>query len=136
MSDTILTKIREDIKWQMKEGNKEMVSCLKVLVSDIQRDPHKDYSDEKVLPIIKKAVKTLYDNHDQFGNDRDLIDAEYLERKYLPAMTSETDMMNFLETVDVANLPNKMMAIGLIKKHFPNGSVDGALAKRVVMGWK
>ncbi len=132
----IYDEIKKDMIWAMKNKKNELKLLLKLLVSDIQRDPHKDYSDKKVTSVIKQTVKTLYDNFEQFGKDQDLIDAEYLERIYLPKQISDNDIIAFLNTLDFSTFKNKMQAIGKITKHFPDGSVDGGVAKAIVMNYE
>lgn len=129
-------EIKKDMVQAMKDGDTDIKSLLKVLVSDIQRDPHKDYSDKKVIGVIKRTTKMLYDNHDKFNNMNDLRDAEYLERVYLPKQVSDVDIVKFLDTLDFSKFKNKMQAIGLVTKHFPDGSVEGGSVKSVVMSYE
>lgn len=116
----------------MKEQDTMVKDLLRVLVSDIQRDPNKDYSDEKVIPIIKKTTKALYDNHNMTDVDLYLIQAEYLERTYLPTQVSSDDVLEFLKSIDQTTLKNKMQMVGMTMKHFPKGSVDGKMIKDMV----
>ena len=133
---SIYEEIKKDMVQAIKNKDETVKSLLRVLVSDIQRDPHKDYSDEKVVKVVKQTSKMLYENHGKFNKSQDLIDAEYLERAYLPKQVSDTTIIAFLNTLDFSKFKNKMQAIGQVTKHFPEGSVEGGLVKNIVMSYE
>jgi len=132
----IYDEIKKDMVQAMKDRNKDLQSLLKVLVSDINRDPNKDYSDEKVVKIIKQTTGMLYSNYETMNIEQDKVDAEYLEQKYLPAKISEETIIEFLNTLDFSKFKNKMQAIGKVKANFPNGSVDGEVVKNIVLNYE
>ena len=130
---TIYEDIKKEMTHALKTKDNEKKSLLRVLVSDIQRDPNKDYCDKKVTVVIKQTVKILYDNYDKFDKSQDLIDAEYLERAYLPKQVSSEDIVKFLNELDFSKLKNKMQAIGEVTRNFPEGTVDGNMVKLIIM---
>jgi uncharacterized protein YqeY len=125
-------KIKEDMVKATKSGEADIKNLLKVLLSDIQRDPNKDYSDEKVISIVKKTVKLLYNNYELLDEDEYLIHAEYLERVYLPKQISSDEIIEVLNKIDFNSLNNKMQAIGMVMKQFPKGSIDGKFVKEII----
>jgi uncharacterized protein YqeY len=129
----IYDDIKKDMVQAMKNGDTDIKLLLRLLVSDIQRDPNKDYNDKKVTTLIKHTVKTLYDNHDKYGKMKDLRDAEYLERIYLPKQINDSEIIKYLDTLDFSKFKNKMQAIGMVTKYFPDGSVDGSIIKNIVL---
>jgi len=133
---TIYEDVKKEMIHALKTKDDGKKSLLRVLVSDIQRDPNKDYCDKKVMVVIKQTVKILYDNYDKFDKSQDLIDAEYLERVYLPKQTSSEDIIKFLNDLDFSKFKNKMQAIGEVTKNFPEGTVDGNMAKSIIMEMK
>jgi len=132
----IYDKIKKDMVQAMKDHNKSLQSLLKVLVSDINRDPNKDYSDVKAIKVIKQTSGMLYSNYDALGISQDLIDAEYLERVYLPAQISDEAIITFLDTLDFSKFKNKMQAISKVKANFPDGSIDGEVVKNIVLKYE
>jgi uncharacterized protein YqeY len=128
----LYNKIKKNMIVATKEKDAEIKDLLKVLISDIQRDPNKDYNDDKVISIIKKTVKSLYDNHELLNEDKYLVQAEYLERVYLPKQISSDEIIEALNKIDFDNLKNKMQAVGIVMKQFPKGSVDGKTVKEII----
>jgi uncharacterized protein YqeY len=128
----LYNKIKKNMIVATKEKDAEIKDLLKVLISDIQRDPNKDYNDDKVISIIKKTVKSLYDNYDLLDEDKYLIQAEYLERVYLPKQISSDEIIEALNKIDFDNLKNKMQAVGIVMKQFPKGSIDGKTVKEII----
>lgn len=136
MSNDLYKEIKEDMVFARKNKVDYVKSILGVLISDIQRDPNKDYSNEKIIALISKTVKVLYDNHDKYNSTDDLKSAEFLERAYLPTQISESEIVDFLGTIDFSKLKNKMQAIGMVTKNFPKGSVDGKIVKDIVSNYE
>jgi len=135
METPLYDTIKKNLIEARLKGYTDVKSILGVLISDINRDSHKDYSDEKVIALISKTVKVLYDNHDKYGIVADLVAAEYLERTYLPSQITTDEIVAFLDTIDFSKLKNKMQAIGMVTKHFPKGSVDGKIIKDIVINY-
>jgi uncharacterized protein YqeY len=128
----LYNKIKKNMIVATKEKDAEIKDLLKVLISDIQRDPNKDYNDDKVISIIKKTVKSLYDNHELLNETKYLVQAEYLERVYLPKQISSDEIIEALNKIDFDNLKNKMQAVGIVMKQFPKGSIDGKTVKEII----
>ncbi len=133
--NNLYMQIKKDMVAAMKDGNKNRQSLLKVLVSDINRDPKKDYSDEKVIAVIQKTIKSLEENYRLLNNKKSLDEMKYLEA-YLPKKISNDEIVDFLNSLDFSKFKNKMQAVGLVMKHFPNGSVSGKQVKEIVENYK
>jgi uncharacterized protein YqeY len=124
-------KIKVDMVQALKDGDKDRQSLLKVLVSDIQRDPYKDYCDAKVIGAIKQTIKALSDPHMRDASPYTAQHISYLE-EYLPKAITDSEIIEFLDTLDFLKFKNKMQAVGEVTKHFPDGSVNGGDVKNLV----
>lgn len=121
----------------MKSGDKVITSLLRVLVSDIQRDPNKDYCDNKVISVVKKTIASLSDPYVmEKAKDDTIRSIEFLNQSYLPKRITDDEIISFIDTIDFSLLKNKIQAVGMIQKHFPDGSVDGLSVKNLVISYK
>lgn len=122
--------IRSDMHKAYKQGYADTANTLKVLLSDIQRDPNKDYSDEKVLKVIKQTIKLA---NEAYKNG--MVEAKatiQLLSTYLPKQVSEEIIRQVIEKIDFSKLKNKYQAVGLIMAQFPDGTVDGTVVKQLI----
>ncbi len=122
--------IKSDMIEAYKNGYRHTASTLKVLLGDIQRDPNKDFSDEKVMSVIKRNIKLAKESL-RFGNEDARREIELLE-KYLPQPVSRDELKEFLDTVDFSKLKSKMQAIGLAVKYFAPKPVDADDVKELL----
>ena len=122
--------IRTDMVEAYKRGYTQTSSTLKVLLSDIQRDPNKDYSDSKVITVIRQTI-SMAEEAAKSGLE-EANDTVALLKNYLPKQISADIIRKAIEEVDFSKLKNKYQAIGIIKKKFPNGSVDGNTIKELI----
>ena len=124
---SLYSQIKSDITKGYKEPDSRMkVTLLKVLVSDIQRDPNKDYSDEKVIKVIIQTVKGLKSVPVVNTQEVQILEA------YLPMKIGKAQISADLGKIDFSKLNNKMQAVGILLKKYPAGSVDGNLIKQMV----
>lgn len=126
----IFEQIKKDMVKAMKTKDPTTANILKVLIADIQRDPNKDYSDQKVIKCIQKTIKSL-DEMIKAGNQTAQKEKEILEQ-YLPKKVTKDEILEFVQTIDFSKLKNKMQAIGIVMKHFPPGTVDGNKVKQII----
>lgn len=118
------------LKDAMKAKNKDRVGAIRILIGEFQRQPEKELSDEQVIGIIKKLIKS----------ERELLAAAgeegsgYLTvmESFLPRQATEEEVRAWVsENVDIASFGNKMQAMKPIMAHF-GSSVDGNLVKKVL----
>lgn len=126
--------LQETIKSQLKDAMKAKDSArlgvIRILIGEFQRQPEKELSDEKVVGIIKKLIKS----------ERELIDAggtgdlDYIANleSYLPQQASEEDIKTWIsDNIDFSQFGNKMQAMKPIMAHF-GSSADGNIVKKVL----
>ena len=100
MSD-LKTRITEDVKTAMKSGQKERLSCLRMLTAELkQREvvESQELTDAVVISAIEKMLKQRRDSESQYrvGNRPELADKEAAEiavlSAYLPQQLSEAEV--------------------------------------------
>jgi len=127
-------RIKKDMVSEVKRKNINISGMLKVLISDVQRDPNKDYSNDKVIKVITSTITLLKDPHMMKLNKYNESCIKYLQQ-YLPIKISVDDINEYLNTIDFSKLRNKMQAVGMVMNNFPIGSVDGNVVKEILLNY-
>lgn len=131
---TLQAKIRQDLKAAMKAQDLEKKAALRVVIGEIGRLPTKDPSDQEVLQVLKKLIKSEREVLQRQGGRGSSAYLETLEG-YLPAMASEAEIADWIRSnIDLRSYTNKMQAMGEIMRHF-GGSADGRMVKSVLEGF-
>jgi len=137
-------QIENDLKSSMKSGDNIVRGVLRMLSSDIKNveiNERKKVSDEKIIEIIKKNIKSRKDSIEQYtkGNREDLASQEEKElailEKYMPAQMGEDEIRKIV--VDVIKKSEAVSAsdfgriMGAVMKEI-SGNVDGNLVSKIV----
>jgi len=120
-------KIAEDLKEAMKSGDKFKLSVLRMLKSALlleSKAVSKDHelTDEEVIKVIKKQVKTRKDSIIEYQKYNKLDEVANLEKEveilnvYLPEEMSEEEILKVIDEVFEAIKPTSMKEMGLIMK--------------------
>ena len=121
-------KISKDMVEAMKAKDKDTVSTLRLLKSAIDlylinnKMERHDASDEVVIEVISKQVKTHKESIEQFkaGNRQDLIDGLNKEidllSKYLPEQLTTEELNKIIDEVFDKVKPTSMKDMGTIMK--------------------
>jgi len=129
---TIHEQIKKDLMQAMKEKDEEKKNTLRVLMGEFARSDKKELSDDEVVGVIKKLVKSERETLGLSGGTGDNRYIEILEA-YLPSMATEADIRVFIaEHIDFASYKNKMQAMKDIMNHF-GARADGNQVKGVLM---
>lgn len=127
---TLQESLKEDLKKAMKARDTERTGAIRILMGEFARQSEKTVSDEQVISIIKKLIKS----------ERELLAAKGLEEspfmeimeEYLPRQASEEEIYSWIrDNIDFGSLGNKMQAMKPIMAHF-GSSVDGNMVKKVL----
>lgn len=95
--------------------DKELLSNLKFLNGEIQRQPKKILSDDEIITIFKKLKKTFMVEEEK---NKKLIN---LITEYIPQQLSAAEIKKWiLDNIDLDNLKNKNQIIGIVMKEFQN----------------
>ena len=121
-------KISKDMVEAMKNHDKDSLSTLRLLKSAIDKylidnkmERH-DASDEVVVEVISKTIKTHKESIEQFasGNRQDLIDKLNKEIEllsaYLPEQLSHDDLLKIIDEVFDKVKPTSMKDMGNVIK--------------------
>ncbi len=124
--------IRLQLKDAMKAKDTERMAGIRILIGEFQRQPEKELSDEQVIGIIKKLIKSEKELLAATGEQ----DSEYIAilSEYLPKQASEAEIVKWItENIDFSTFNNKMQAMRPIMAHF-GSAVDGNTVKQILQG--
>ena len=142
----LLDKIREDLKDAMKKGEKDRLSALRMVLSNIknrqiEKKERDSLDDQEIVRIIQGLVRQSKDAVEQFekGNRSDLVAKEQtfvsICQAYLPEQLSDEALDNLVrETVkEISALGPKDMG-KVMKAVMPKvaGRADGKLVNQKV----
>jgi len=122
--------LSEELKVAMKARDSERTGAIRILIGEFARQTEKVLSDEQVIAIVKKLIKS----------ERELLAARNEETSpfltimegYLPKQACEEEVSAWIEkNIDFSAFGNKMQAMKPIMQHF-GSSVDGNMVKKVL----
>ncbi|MBM9605360.1 GatB/YqeY domain-containing protein [Desulfopila inferna] len=122
--------IRSQLITSMKAKDSERTAVIRILIGEFQRQPEKELTDEQVVGIIKKLIKSEKELLAASGK----TDTGYIRilTEYLPKQASEEEIRAWIEdNVDFSSLANKMQAMRPIMAHF-GSSADGNTVKKIL----
>ena len=122
---SLLKKIDENIIKALKAGEKEKLTVLRGLKSDLkyrQIDGGKELTDEICLEVFQSAMKKRKDSIEQFraGNREDLVRQEEFAveiiAEYLPEQISDDELLELIKAAIAETGADSPQKIGLIMK--------------------
>ena len=124
-------KLKNDLKVAMKTKDTARKDAIRVVMGEMARADKKDFSDDEIIRILKKLVKSekeMLEKSSQ-GETSGFID---IIAAYLPQMAAEEEIRLWIEAnVDFSAYNNKMQAMGTIMAHF-GSSADGNTVKQIL----
>jgi uncharacterized protein YqeY len=124
-------QIKKDLSAAMKARDEHKKNTLRVVLGEFGRLDKKELSDDEVVKILKKLIKSEREVLEQKSETADSAFIEIIET-YLPKMASEADILSWIrENVDFSQFKNKMQAMGVIMKHF-GATADGNVVKEIL----
>ena len=125
-------QIKSDLTGAIKAKDEEKKDTLRVILGEFGRLDKKELSDDEVVKILKKLIKSEKEMLDKKGDETDSIFIRVIEN-YLPKMATQAEITNWIEqNVDFSEFKNKMQAMGLIMKHF-GATADGNAVKKILL---
>ena len=137
-------RITEDMKAAMRAGEKDRLSCIRMLQAGIQQrevDERIKLDDAQVLAVIDKMIKQRRESVAQFeaGKRADLVAKESAEiallSSYLPAQLSDAELAAMIKEAVAATGASSMKDMGKVMgwlKPRAQGRTDiGALSTRI-----
>ncbi len=124
--------IRDELKVAMKAKDSDRVGAVRILIGEFQRQPEKDLSDDQVIGIIKKLIKSEKELLAAAGSEESSGYLDVLE-SYLPKPADENEIRQWIkDNVDFSEYNNKMQAMRPIMTHFGT-SADGNVVKKILL---
>ena len=127
---TMQESLSVELRVAMKARDVERTGAIRILIGEFARQPEKILTDEQVIAIIKKLIKS----------ERELLAAQKQQESpfltimesYLPKQVSEAEIHAWVEqNIDFSTFGNKMQVMRPIMQHF-GSSTDGNTVKKVL----
>ena len=124
-------QIKSNLTAAIKAKDEEKKDTLRVILGEFGRLDKKELSDDEVVKILKKLMKSEKEVLEKKGDETDSRFIKIIEN-YLPKMATEADITKWIEqNIDFSEFKNKMQAMGLIMKHF-GVTADGNAVKKIL----
>jgi len=124
-------QIKKGLTSAIKAKDDVKKDTLRVVIGEFGRSVKKELSDDEVIKVLRKLIKSEKEVLDKKGDDSD---SEYINiiESYLPKMATNEEVKTWVEqNIDFSQFKNKMQAMGLIMKHF--GSLaDGNMVRKIL----
>lgn len=127
-------QISGDLKTAMKTKDRVRTDAVRVLIGEFQRQPDKELSDQQVVGIIRKLIKSEKELLAVSGQE----DSGFIEvlEGYLPQQASEEEIREWIAgNIDFSEFNNKMQAMKPIMTHF-GGNADGNTVKKILQSFE
>lgn len=127
---TLQEKVQGDLKVSMKAKDSDRTGAIRILIGEFGRQMEKVLTDEQVVAIIKKLIKS----------ERELLAAQgrdgspflTIMEEYLPKAASEEEIRAWIEAnIDFSAYGNRMQAMKPIMNHF-GSAADGNVVKKIL----
>ena len=141
---SLKARITEDMKAAMRAGDKDRLSCIRMLQAGIKQrevDERIELDDAQVLAVIDKMIKQRRESVAQFqaGNRADLVAKESAEiallTGYLPAQLGDAELATLVREAVASTGASSMKDMGKVMaalKPKVQGRADmGALSARI-----
>lgn len=133
-----------DLKEALKSGDKFTLSVLRMLKSELINESRKgslhELTDEDILKVIKKQVKTRKDSIEEYKKYNKLETVNELEKevevlnKYLPQEMTEEEIMKVIDMSFDEVKPTSMKDMGTLMKVISSKitNADMSLVSKIV----
>jgi hypothetical protein len=137
-------RITEDMKAAMRSGEKDRLSCIRMLQAGIQQrevDERVTLDDSQVLSVIDRMIKQRRESVAQFeaGKRADLVAKESAEiavlSAYLPAQLNDAELdaliREAIAATGAATMKDMGKVMGMLKPRVQGRTDIGALSARI-----
>ena len=141
---SLKARISEDMKSAMRAGEKDRLSCIRMLQAGIKQrevDERIELDDSQVLAVIDKMIKQRRESVTQFqaGNRADLVAKETAEidllSGYLPAQLGDAELAALIKHAitasGAASMKDMGKVMGILKPKVQGRTDMGALSTRI-----
>ncbi|WP_299239477.1 GatB/YqeY domain-containing protein [Sulfurihydrogenibium sp.] len=144
MAAELFNKLQEEMKAAMKSGDKEKLSTIRMLISEIKKvqiDSKKELTDEEIISILQKYIKQrkeAYTQYEQAGR-KDLAEKELKEieivQQFLPPPLSEEELIKIVEETIQEVGASSIKDMGKVVKAVMDkvkGRAEGSVISKIV----
>lgn len=125
-------KIKADMIAAMKAKETEKRDTLKLVISEMQRQPTKDVEDHTVVKILNSMIKGAKETMEMVEVNPEDVEFIKLLESYLPEQVSEYEIMTWIAgNIDFSQFKNKMQAMKPIMDHFGT-TAKGDVVKQIL----
>ncbi len=140
----LLKKLQDEMKAAMKSGDKERLSTIRMLISEIKKvqiDKKKELSDEEIVEIIQRYAKQRKESIKQYreAGREDLAEKEEKELKivqeFLPEQLSEEEIEKIVDEAIAETGASSMKDMGKVMKivmEKVKGRAEGSVVSSIV----
>ena len=140
----LLKKLQDEMKTAMKSGEKDRLSVIRMLISEIKKvqiDKKKELSDEEIIQVLQRYAKQRKESIKQYreAGREDLAQKEETELKvvqeFLPKPLSEEEIEKIIEQVIAETGASSMKDMGRVMKSVMEkikGRADGSVVSSIV----
>ena len=126
-------KIKSDLPLAMKARDDVKKDAIRVIMGEFGRLEQKELTDDQVIGILKKLIKSERELLQKQGISED-SDFITVVEAYMPTQATEDEIIAWIrENVDFSSFKNKIQAMGMIMKHF-GARADGNVVKKILQG--
>jgi uncharacterized protein YqeY len=141
---SLLQKLQNEMKIAMKNKDKERLSTIRMLISEIKKvqiDTKKELTDEEIIKILQKYAKQRKDSIEQYkkAGREDLVKKEMKEleivQEFLPKQLSEEEIEKIVEETIKELNATSMKDMGKVMKTVMSkvaGKAEGAIVSQIV----
>jgi uncharacterized protein YqeY len=125
------SQMKKDLSTAIKAKDEKKKDTLRVILGEFGRMDKKELSDDEVVKILKKLMKSEKEVLEQKG---EAADSEFIKviETYLPKMATREEITAWIhQNIDFSQFKNKMQAMGLVMKHF-GATADGNFVKEII----
>ena len=140
----LLKKLQDEMKTAMKSGDKDRLSVIRMLISEIKKvqiDKKKELSDDEIIQVLQRYAKQRKESIKQYreAGREDLAQKEEAELKvvqeFLPKPLSEEEIEKIVEQVITETGASSMKDMGRVMKSVMEkikGRADGSVVSSIV----
>ncbi len=140
----LLKKLQDEMKAAMKSGDKDRLSVIRMLISEIKKvqiDKKRELTDEEIIQVLQRYAKQRKESIKQYreAGREDLAQKEEKElqvvQEFLPQPLSEEEIQKIVEEVIKETGASSMKDMGKVMKTVMEkvkGRADGSTVSSIV----
>ena len=140
----LLKKLQDEMKAAMKSGQKDRLSVIRMLISEIKKvqiDKKKELSDEEIIEVLQRYAKQRKESIKQYreAGREDLAQKEEFElgvvQEFLPQPLSQEELEKIIDETIAELGASSMKDMGKVMKAVlekVKGRADGAAVSAIV----